>query len=54
VLVKYDNRPGNRVWHALGQRHDKDKANTLFVLDKTLLNMRENLTYETIRSLKPM
>jgi len=54
VLVKYDNRPGNRVWHVLGQRRDKDKANTLFVLDKTLLNMRENLTYETIRSLKPM
>lgn len=54
VLVKYDNRPGSRVWHALGQRHDKDKANTLFVMDKTLLNMRENLTYETIRSLKPL
>lgn len=52
VLVKYDTHPGKRVWRVLGQRHDKNKCNTLFVMEKTLLNMQENLSYAAIRGLK--
>ena len=52
VLVKYDSQSAKRVWRVIEQRHDKTKANTLFVMEKTLLNMRENLSYETIRHLK--
>jgi hypothetical protein len=51
VLERDHTTVNNRQWKVLNVRQDKDRANTLFVLEKTLLNMRENLSYETIRGL---
>jgi hypothetical protein len=31
-------------WHVLGVRSDKSRPNTKFVFDKTMLNMKENLS----------
>jgi hypothetical protein len=50
-LLKFDKQPAKRVWRVVSLRRDKNKANTLFVLEKTLLNMQQQLTYEDIRSL---
>jgi hypothetical protein len=51
-LVEYANASSKRRWRVLMPRSDKDKSNSLFVLDKTLLNIKENLSYEKVRSLK--
>lgn len=47
-------QPTKRVWRYLATRTDKSKSNTLFVLNKTLLNMEEKLGYADIRRLAPM
>lgn len=52
VLTGYNSTPSKRQWRPIMVRTDKDKANTLYVLDKTLLNMKEQLSYETVRRLK--
>lgn len=51
LLVSNHETPSKRVWRILTPRPDKNKSNTLYVLNKTLLNIRENLTYGSIRSL---
>lgn len=54
TLQKWSATPTKREWHYVATRTDKSKSNTLFVLNKTLLNMEENLTYADIRRLAPM
>jgi len=51
VLDTYDSVPSKRTWRLVHVRSDKNTANTLFVLDKTLLNIRENLSFERIQAL---
>jgi len=51
VLERYDRVPSKTSWRLLHVRHDKNKSNTLFVMEKTLLNVRENLSFETIKAL---
>lgn len=51
VLERYDPTPSKRVWRMLHVRSDKDRSNTLFVLDKTLLNIRERLDFATVQGL---
>ena len=51
VLDTFHAIPSKRVWRVLLERRDKSKANSVFVLDKTLLNIRENLQFRDIRQL---
>lgn len=51
VLDTYDPTPSKRRWKLLHVRSDKDRSNTLFVLDKTMLNIREALDFQTIQAL---
>lgn len=53
TLSRWSSTPAKREWHYLGTRTDKGRSNTLFVLNKTLLNMEENLGYADIRALAP-
>lgn len=51
-LHTYHDVPSRRVWKLRMVRHDKNKSNSLFVLEKTLINIRENLRYGDIRQLQ--
>jgi hypothetical protein len=52
VLHTYHVSPAKRVWKLLMVRPDKDKSNSSHVLEKTLVNIRENLRYGDIRQLQ--
>ena len=53
VLHTWHTNPAKRVWRRLETRVDKTRCNTLFVYNKTILNMEENLGYGDIRALAP-
>ena len=52
VLHTYHVSPAKRVWKLLMVRPDKDKSNSSHVLEKTLVNIRENLRYGDIIQLQ--
>lgn len=54
VLHSYHPHPPKRTWRYVTTRTDKSTSNTLYTMDKTLLNIEENLGYGDIRSLAPM
>lgn len=54
TLHQYHQQPTKRVWTYVSTRVDKTKGNTLGTLNKTLLNMEENLGYRDIRALAPV
>jgi len=51
VLVQHDRVPSKRRWKMLHARPDKSTSNTLYVMDKTLLNIQEALTFDTLQRL---
>ena len=53
TLDTWHQNPAKRVWKYMTTRTDKNTSNTLFTLNKTILNMEERLTYRDIRSLAP-
>ena len=53
TLHTYATTPSKRTWNLVCTRPDKTRCNTVFVMDKTLLNIQENLGYDHIRQLKP-
>jgi len=53
VLAQWHPQATKRTWKLLHVRVDKSTSNTLFTLEKTLVNMQENLGYGDIRSLVP-
>ena len=40
-----------RVWRAILERRDKSRANSVFVVDKTLLNITENLQFQDVKNI---
>ncbi len=52
VLHTFHTTPAKRVWRLLMVRTDKSKSNSLFVLEKTMVNIQENLQYGDIRQLQ--
>ena len=48
VLVKNNATSSRRVWRVLKIRADKTKSNSLFVMEKTILNIEENLSFSDI------
>jgi len=53
TLDTWHQNPSKRVWKYMHTRLDKNTSNTLFTLNKTILNMEERLTYQDIRTLAP-
>ena len=53
TLHTFHATPSKRTWQLVCTRPDKTRCNTVFVMDKTLLNIQENLSYDQIRQLKP-
>lgn len=53
TLETWHSNPSKRVWRYHQTRTDKATSNTLHTLEKTLLNMEENLGYRDIRALAP-
>lgn len=49
-LVQFDRAATRRRWRVVCVRTDKTSANTTFVVDKTLLNAREKLTFEDVKA----
>lgn len=54
VLGSYHPSATKRTWKYLTTRTDKSTSNTLFTMEKTLLNIEENLGYADIRALAPI
>jgi hypothetical protein len=52
ILHTYHDTPSKRVWTLIMPRPDKNKSNSLFVLEKTMINIKENLRYGDIRGLQ--
>lgn len=53
TLHEWNSNPTKRTWRYCGIRPDKSRSNSLFTLQKTLLNIEEALEYRDIRSLAP-
>lgn len=51
TLHEFHAIPSKRVWKVQIVRRDKTKANSVFVLDKTLLNIKEHLQFDDIRNI---
>lgn len=51
TLHEFHAIPSKRIWKVQLVRRDKTKANSVFVLDKTLLNIKENLQFDDIRNI---
>jgi hypothetical protein len=54
TLETWHQQPAKRVWRYQQTRTDKATSNTLHTLQKTILNMEENLRYGDIRALAPL
>jgi len=50
TLHEFHAIPSKRVWNVVLVRRDKSKANSVFVLDKTLLNIKEHLQFKDIQN----
>ena len=50
TLHEFHAVPAKRVWKVSLVRRDKSKANSAFVLDKTLLNIKEHLQFSDIQA----